>query len=165
MPDSSRETATPDGAAAPDHLDSTSLMMDAVFRLERAVVRLQNQRLRSWNMTLSGYAALRVLADRPELSLAQLARRCHVRPQTMARIVANLEERGLMERSPHPESERAISLMLTPEGQTTLSGMTQEISKISADLGDVLTDKQAAELNNTLRACASTLESRLRHLS
>ena len=165
MPEPSPDAATtPTAAVAADHLDSTSLMIDAVFRLERAVVRLQNQRLRSWNMTLSGYAALRVLADRPELSLAQLARRCHVRPQTMARIVTTLEGHDLVARSPHPESERAISLMLTPEGRSVLTGMTAEISKIGLDLGEVLTGEKAAELNDTLRACASIVETQLRRL-
>jgi DNA-binding MarR family transcriptional regulator len=142
-------------------LDVTSLMVDAVFRLERAVVRLQNQRLRPWNLTLSGYAALGVLADRPELSLAQLARRCHVRSQTMARIVAALEERGFMARTPHPESERAISLTVTPQGHETLAAMTQAVNRVHTDLAQVLTPEQAGQLNGALRSCAAVLETQL----
>ncbi|GAA3311557.1 MarR family winged helix-turn-helix transcriptional regulator [Streptomyces cinereospinus] len=164
MPDSDHHS-TQSTAGTPGRLDATSLMVDAVFRMERAVVRLQNQRLSAWNMTLSGYAALRVLAERPELSLAQLARRCHVRPQTMARIVTALEERGFMARSPHPESQRAISLMVTPEGRTVLDEMTRAVNEIQTDLAQVLPPDQAELLNTALRSCAAVLETQLRHLA
>ena len=55
---------------------SVVYLSDAVSRLERAVARIGSLRLRPWHMTLSGYAAMRVLEGQPDLSLAQVSRRC-----------------------------------------------------------------------------------------
>ena len=69
-------------------------LTDAVTRLERAVANVGAMRLKPWNMTLSGYAAMKILDRQPDLSLAQLSRRCFVKSQTMTRIVSELERRG-----------------------------------------------------------------------
>jgi DNA-binding MarR family transcriptional regulator len=148
-------------AAAPDEL---TYLLDSVFRVERAVTRIGNQRLTPWNLTLSGYAAMRIIENRPHLSLAQLARRAFVRSQTMTRIVSNLCERGFIERSPHPESERAMSLTLTPLGVTTLREMDKEVLKINRSFASALAPGEKEELTRMLRACALTIEAELREL-
>lgn len=109
-------------------MDEASSLIDAAFRFERAVTRIGNGRLRPWNMTLSSYTALRIIADQPQLTLAQLARRCYARPQTMTRIVTQLENRGFVARGSHPESERALPLKVTDAGPAALAEM-------GADLG------------------------------
>lgn len=119
-------------------------------------------RLKPWRMTLSGYAALKILERQPNLSLAQLSRRCFVKPQTMTRIVSELERREWVERSPHPESERAMSLALTPAGRTSLTEMAAEVDKIESTLGGMLEPGQFPELVATLRRCAVAVETEIK---
>lgn len=143
-------------------MDEASSMIDAAFRFERAVTRIGNTRLRPWSMTLSSYTALRILADQPHLTLAQLARRCYVRPQTLTRMVSQLESRGFVSRDVHPESERALSLQVTEEGLSALAEMGEEVLKISDTLNAELGRDDIVATDTRLRRAALTVENELR---
>src|SRR5215469_16874427 len=77
--------------------------------------------LRSLGVTTPQYAVLTFLAEAPGLSSAQLARRAFVTPQTMNRIVANLEAARLIERGPHPELGRVLETSLSRRGRALLA--------------------------------------------
>ena len=47
---------------------------------------------------------------------ADLARAESVKPQSMGATVATLEERGMVERKPHPSDGRRVNIKLTAEG-------------------------------------------------
>lgn len=145
-------------------MDEASSMIDAVFRFERAVTRIGNTRLRPWNMTLSSYTALRILAHQPHLSLAQLSRRCYARPQTMTRMVTQLENRGFVARAAHPESERALSLQVTEAGLAALEEMSNEILKISETLNATLGRGDIVATDGRLRQAALVVENELRDM-
>jgi DNA-binding MarR family transcriptional regulator len=149
-------------ARATTDMDEASSLIDAAFRFERAVSRIGNARLRPWNMTLSSYTALRVLANRPHLTLAQLSRRCYARPQTMTRIVTQLEKRGFIARGAHPESERALSLEVTEAGLAALEEMGTEVLKISDTLNAVLGPEEIVAADRQLRQAALVVEGELR---
>ncbi|TVT61280.1 MarR family transcriptional regulator [Amycolatopsis rhizosphaerae] len=149
---------------AASDMDEASSLIDAVFRLERAVSRIGNTRLRPWNMTLSSYTALRILANRPHLTLAQLSRRCYARPQTMTRIVTQLEKRGFVARGAHPESERALSLEVTKAGLAALEEMGAEVLKISDTLNAVLGRSEIVAADRQLRQAALVVEGELREM-
>ena len=154
-------------AAPPDlpSVEPASYMLDAVVRLWRAAYQTGNVRLRPWGVTLSSYAALRVIADQPNLTLAQLARRNFVRPQTMTRIVGQLETRGWIDRQTQPDDERAISLNPTETGRTVLTQMALEVDQINDTIKRVLDALQIDELNELLRSCARQVEAELADIS
>lgn len=143
-------------------IEAASLVADAATRLHRAVVHIGSARLRPWNVTLSSYAALRVLETRPDLTLAQLSLRCFVRPQTMTRMVTQLEGRGWIDRSKRPSDDRALSLRLSSVGVAALREMDQEAKKINATIDNVLTPEEIGQLNELLRRCATAVEDELR---
>jgi DNA-binding MarR family transcriptional regulator len=153
---------SPAGATA--GMDEASSMIDAAFRFERAVTRIGNTRLRPWKMTLSSYTALRILANQPHLSLAQLSRRCYVRPQTMTRIVTQLENRGFVAREAHPESERALSLRVTEAGLAALGEMGEAVLKISDTLNAALGRDDIVATDSHLRQAALVVENELRDM-
>ena len=152
-------------ARATSDMDEASSLIDAAFRFERAVTRIGNTRLQSWKLTLSSYTALRILANRPHLTLAQLARRCYVRPQTMTRMVTELENRGFVARSAHPESERALSLQVTETGLAALEEMNAEVLKISDTLNALLGRDDIAAADRHLRQAALAVENELREIN
>lgn len=148
-----------------DHgMDAFTHLMDGIFRLERAIVRIGTLRLTPWNMSLSSYTAMLVIDRNPHLSLAQLSRRCYVRSQTMTRIVAALQERGYVQRGTSPDSERAMSLTLTEEGVTALREMGKEVLRIDDAFTDTLSPDELDQLARMLRVCALRVEKDLRDM-
>ncbi|PRW62967.1 MarR family winged helix-turn-helix transcriptional regulator [Actinopolyspora mortivallis] len=96
-------------------------------RLRIAVVRL-NRRLRTQtesNVTLSQISALACLWRGGPLSPRELASREGVQPPSMTRVIAALEELGLVRRRPHPTDGRQAIVELTEAGQER---MDQEVS-------------------------------------
>jgi DNA-binding MarR family transcriptional regulator len=135
-----------------------SYLLDAVTRLNRATVQIGNDRLRPWHFTLSSYVALRVIADQPSLSLTQLSRRCFARPQTMTRMVSEMEKRGFVVRACRPGDDRAMSLTLTAVGRDVLAQMEPVVTRIDDTIASVLTAEQIGEVDGLLRQCAVAVE-------
>lgn len=57
----------------------------------------------------------RLAKDGPATA-ADLARAEGIKPQSMGATVAALEERGIVERKPHPTDGRQVNIQLTPHG-------------------------------------------------
>lgn len=155
-------STSPSSTSPNSTMEPASYVADAATRLHRAVVHTGNARLRPWNISLSSYAALRVMEARPDLTLAQLSLRCFVRPQTMTRMVAQLERRGWVERARHPSDDRALSLRLSKQGCAALHDMDREAKKINETIGQALTPAEIDTLNELLRRCANAVEDALR---
>jgi DNA-binding MarR family transcriptional regulator len=62
-------------------------------------------------------AALSALVKHEAMTPGELAEHEKVQPPSMTRVVAVLEERGLVERSPHPTDRRQVILSVTVEGR------------------------------------------------
>lgn len=67
-------------------------------------------------LSLSESAVLARLGRDGPATTAELARAEGMRPQSMSTTVAALEERGLIERKPHPSDGRQVNLSLTDKG-------------------------------------------------
>jgi DNA-binding MarR family transcriptional regulator len=93
-------------------------------RLRDAITRL-NRRIRQTRpvgeLTVTQLSALTSLDLAGALSPRELADVERVQPPTMTRIIAKLEERGLVGRSPHPTDGRQVILAVTEAGRTVLS--------------------------------------------
>lgn len=87
---------------------------------------------------------LRLLANRPKgLRLNQLAAQLSVRPSTASDAVSALVAKGLVLRSPDPESARAIRIGLAPDG-SRLVGQAVDGHRHVVDL---LTDAEAGAMH------------------
>jgi DNA-binding MarR family transcriptional regulator len=148
-----------DAAPGPDEL---TYLLDGVFRLERAVTRIGNLRLTPWKLSLTGYAAMRIIESKPQLSLVQLSRRCYVRPQTMTRIVSTLLERGYVQRAASAHSERAMALTLSVEGERALREMDAQVLQIYQTFSRALAGDERGELVRMVRSAAILVEDELR---
>ena len=91
-----------------------------VGRLDRALRRRLSEALALAGLSLGEYTALSVLGSRAGLSNAQLARRSMVTPQAMNEMLARLEARGLVARTPDPGHGRVRRADLTPAGRALL---------------------------------------------
>jgi DNA-binding MarR family transcriptional regulator len=67
-------------------------------------------------LSFSEGSVLGRLAQDGPATTAELARAEAVKPQSMGATIAALEERGLVERKPHPTDGRQFNIMLTSKG-------------------------------------------------
>jgi DNA-binding MarR family transcriptional regulator len=72
-------------------------------------------------LTVQQLMALTSIAKAPSKTSAELARENFISPQAMNRIVARLEERGLLHRVPRRSSGRSLDMRLTARGEALLA--------------------------------------------
>ena len=95
----------------------------------------------SWTRVL----ALRRLAAQP-LTLRALAERLAADPPYVTLMVDDLEERGLVQRTPHPEDRRAKLVELTAAGRATAARADAILDEPPAALHDAPAEDLAALL-------------------
>ena len=82
----------------------------SVMRLAR---RMRAERAET-SLTLTQLAALATLERHGSLTPGELAAQERVQPPSMTRVVASLQDAGLVRRSPHPSDGRQVLLEVTP---------------------------------------------------
>jgi DNA-binding MarR family transcriptional regulator len=133
-------------AAAPGPL--AVALRDAIMRLNR---RLRQSRPVG-DLTLTQLSALNGLELAGSMTPRELADAERVQPPTMTKIIAKLEERGLVQRTPHPTDGRQVVLAATETGRGVVLGnrrardawLAQRLATLSPDERETL--RQAAEL-------------------
>lgn len=111
---------TDPGEAHDDPDGPRPLLSYTVGRLDRAVRRRLADVLERFDLSIPEFTTLSVLARRPGLSNAQLARRALIRPQSMNQVLGSLERQRLVERTPDPDHARILRATLTGRGRAVL---------------------------------------------
>lgn len=93
-----------------------SLLRPALLRLTRIV---RNQRV-DQSVTLTQLSAMATLYKRGAMSAGDLAACEKVQPPSMTKVLANLEERGLVRREPSPADRRQAIIAITQAGEDLL---------------------------------------------
>jgi DNA-binding MarR family transcriptional regulator len=94
-----------------------SQLRDAITRLNRRV----RQARPAEDLTLTQLSALTSLGLAGALTPRELADTERVQPPTMTKTIAKLEERGLVQRTPHPTDGRQVILSTTEPGRVVLA--------------------------------------------
>jgi DNA-binding MarR family transcriptional regulator len=103
-------------------------------------------------LTVAQVSALWSLDGAGALTPRELADAERVQPPTMTRIVARLEEQGLVQRTPHPTDGRQVILAPTPYGRELVTRyrrareewLATRLSRLTQDERDTL--QRAAEI-------------------
>jgi DNA-binding MarR family transcriptional regulator len=72
-------------------------------------------------VTSAQYTMLAALAEQPEVSGAELARKCRVTPQTTHKMLIAIETEGWIQREKQPTNEKSVFVRLTPSGERVLN--------------------------------------------
>jgi DNA-binding MarR family transcriptional regulator len=131
-------------------LSAVSSLRAGVMRLSR---RLRHQRVDE-SLSPTEMSVLGTLARCGSATPGELARKEHVQPPSMTRIVAMLEAKGLVRREPHPEDRRQVVVSRTEQAEAMLSESRRKRDAWLAALTEGL-DENEWEL---LRAAAPVLE-------
>lgn len=150
------------GAYQAGHMSEPVDVMDSAVALCRAATRLA-QRMRAERpadgLTMSMLSVLSHLYQQGPLTAGRLATLQRLRPQTLTRTLARLEERDLVRRRPDPADRRQSRIELTPDGHaalranlfpraawlaeamTALSPTERGVLRLAADLMEELADR------------------------
>ncbi|WP_206641628.1 MarR family winged helix-turn-helix transcriptional regulator [Nonomuraea polychroma] len=128
-----------------------------IKRVEQSLMSAKHLAVRPAGLTVPQYAALFALADNPGISGAALARTCLVTPQAMTVVLKNLEERGLVERSPHPWHRNLLETRLTEAGRMALDLADERAVAIERAIADEFTEGERATLRELLARCEQAI--------
>ncbi|PZQ89816.1 MAG: MarR family transcriptional regulator [Leifsonia xyli] len=117
--------------------------------------------LRPLGMTVTHYACLELLAQRPGLSNSELARGAFVTRQSMNVLLRTLERDGYVTRPKEPTAGRVLPAQLTPRGRTSLEAATAAVRAVEVTM---LAALSAAEQASTFRHLQTMTQSLRDHL-
>ncbi|MDT0305411.1 MarR family transcriptional regulator [Streptomyces sp. DSM 44917] len=144
--------ATLDG---PEDAAAVNTLRVAAQRLNRRMRHLSVDR----TLTLSELSALGTLDRCGAMTPGELARKEHVQPPSMTRIITLLQERGLVALRPHPDDRRQKLVAATDQAEAMLKASRGKRNAWLAELAEGLDEDEWA----TLRAAAPILH-KLAHL-
>jgi DNA-binding MarR family transcriptional regulator len=102
-------------------------------------------------------SALATLEQHGPLRLSELARREAVTAPTMSRVLAALDEQGLVIRSPDPADARGVQIVLSAHGSARLDDVRSHRTALVARRLARLDDEQRAQIVAALPALESLL--------
>lgn len=138
-------------------LPSALRLGSQIKQCEQALIAEKQRVLRPFDLTVPQYAALLTLSESPRISGAQLARRCGVTAQAMNGVVALLERRGLVSRTPSEDHAKVLLLRLTRTGQALLRRADPQAVAVERRLMGAFSAAQLAELRGLLDTALKTL--------
>ena len=124
---------------------------------EQAMMAAKTEALRGFGLTVAQYAAMLSLYYVPEQSSAQLARAAAVTPQTMATVIAKLEQKRLVIRHPSSDHAKVLIASLTTEGEALLLRADKVARRIEQRMAESFTAKERQQLTDMLRRVTSLL--------
>jgi DNA-binding MarR family transcriptional regulator len=129
-----------------------------VKRVQQSLRRRCDAALRPTGLSMAQYAALRALADMPEASASDLARRCFVTRQSLQDLLTGLRSAGLVADAASAPRGRAQALALTQAGRKRLVAGDVAVDGVDAAMVADLTPTQRRQLAAMLLRCAENLE-------
>ncbi|HUW51760.1 MAG TPA: MarR family transcriptional regulator [Sulfuricella sp.] len=137
--------------------ESLGFLLADVSRLMR---RAFQQQLEGSSLTLAQARALIYVSRHEGVRQVELAELLEVQPITLARLIDQLAEVGLVERRPDPGDRRAYQVFLTPAAAPHLAAIKQVVAAIRADALRDLDEQQSAIVFFALSKMRDNLASR-----
>ena len=129
-----------------------------VKRVQQSLRRRCDAALRPTELSMAQYAALRALADLPEASASDLARRCFITRQSLQDVLSGLRSAGLVTDAASVPRGRARALALTAAGRKRLAAGDAAVNGVDAAMVADLTAPERRQMAALLVRCAENLE-------
>src|SRR6059058_4171225 len=113
--------------------------------------------LRPLGMTITHYACLELLAQRPGLSNSELARGAFVTRQSMNVLLQALERQRLVVRAARAPVGRALPTELTARGRRQLKVASAAVRRVEQDMLANLDVSEQDQMRRLLTACVASL--------
>ncbi len=126
----------------------------ALKRAQHALNSTMDGGLRDYGLSVSQYACLEILASRPRISNADLARDAFVSRQAMHQLLTGLQKAGLVAAVGHGRGQRYA---LAAAGRTRLCAASSTVAAIEQRMLAALSRAEREQLHRQLSICASAL--------
>lgn len=137
--------------------EETTGLSDALKKADLAMKYAIDAALVPLKLTSAQYQVLSCLEVSRTLSNADLARKCQVTPQTMIRILQNLERDGFIRKSAAGDNRQRIDMELTPRGLKTICDAHVAVNDVELKALRGFRKKERDALQEALRRCANNL--------
>ena len=140
---------------------SVDLAASVGYRVKQASSALHGAMeavLRPLGMNITQYSCLELLAQRPGLSVAELARGAFVTRQSMHVLLQALERDGSVVRPAVAPVGRALPAGLTPLGRERLAAASAAVRGVEDRMRAGLDEAEAAQLAALLDRCVEGLQ-------
>lgn len=125
------------------------------------ICRLKHSRVRTLLEALGLYegqpALLRSLWEEEGLTHTELARRLHVRPATVTKMIQRMERSGFVERRPDPADQRLSRVYLTRSGCSVQEAVRQVWRTLESEAFSGFSGEERAQLQNFFRQIRENL--------
>jgi DNA-binding MarR family transcriptional regulator len=148
-------------ARAKNGKEQQSERRQAARMMKRIMVHFRGQMdegLRPQGVTTAQLVVLKAVQDEPGAFGAQLARACHVTPQSAQALLKSLEDGGWIIRTKDAVNDRILIAKLTPSGMKLLETGEKVARVIEKKLWQGVPDSAVEALNRTLVRCLANLE-------
>lgn len=113
--------------------------------------------LSSLGLTAAQYSTLSALESEEKLTNAELARRCAVTPQTMNKIMQNLEADGFVRKSNSKEHGLKINFEMTAKAHKVVCKAHASVNEIEKNTIKGINKAQYQEFEEFLKKCLENL--------
>ena len=156
-----REQAVTNRVGSLHDIDFASMsVVQNVYRVANAVrARMERDVLGESDLSWTSFTALFVLWVWGPMETRHLAEECGVTKGTLTGVLATLESRGHVVRTPHETDGRLVVVRLTPGGRTLIKRLFPQFNAQETQVVEVLSPAEQATLARLLRKVLTHVES------
>lgn len=122
------------------------------------------QRLQDVKVTGLQYGILSIVSEGPRFSAADLARSCHVTPQSMCESVSTLEQKGLVRREVDPSNRRILRISITADGSKMLARCEKEMKTVEKQIFSCLSKDELDQFRSALRRIVAQADAEINYI-
>lgn len=120
-------------------------------RAALAVIGVFLERMAPFDLRVVDFSVLTLIAHNPGITSRQLSAALAILPPNLVGLVRQLEERGLIEKHPHPHDRRAQGLYVTEAGRSLQSEAQAVVASLETEAITHLTEDERQTLIRLLR--------------
>lgn len=117
-----------------------------VQQVEQHARRVLDECLQTEGLTAGQYMALSLVVHHEPTSSADLARRAHMKAQSMGEFIRTLEAKGLVEKKADSASRRSLALLSTTVGRKVLARSDAKVDQAERSFFAGLSGEEYAHL-------------------
>jgi DNA-binding MarR family transcriptional regulator len=143
-----------DPVTASETLDTRYLQTLLGYNARRAaLVTIERflERMKPLGLRPVEFSVMSVVRHNPGVTSRQVCAALGIQPPNFVPLLASLEKREWVQREPHPNDGRAISLRLTPTGEKMMTHAEQMVSELEDEIVKPLKASEHKQLLNLLR--------------
>ena len=143
-----------DDTSAGKALDASFLESLIGYNARRAascIIDVFLERMVVYGLRTADFSMLSLVGHNPGITSRELCAALGILPPNLVRIVANLDQRGLLLRKPHPTDGRAIGLHLSSEGKKMLRDAELTVRQLEDDASNQLSPSEQQLLISLLK--------------